>query len=281
MKIENLKLKIIFFGGRHTTEILESLSEKFEVLLVISSDQSVVNASINKKITFAKVLEINEKLINGIKKIKPDIGVVADFGLIIPKKLIDVFPNGILNVHPSLLPKYRGPTPVQTAILNGDMKTGITIIRIDEKVDRGPIIFQEEHFISPSDNSETVYAHLFKRAAKILPDLLPRFMKGLLKSFEQNHKNATYTKSLKKEDGFIAVDKVPAKQKLERMINAYHPWPSVWTRYPLTSQKSQKALIKLHPGGYIHVEGKKAMKYKDFINGYERGEEFLKKLHLI
>ncbi|OGH47968.1 MAG: hypothetical protein A3A51_05120 [Candidatus Levybacteria bacterium RIFCSPLOWO2_01_FULL_39_10] len=281
MKIENLKLKIIFFGGRHTTEILESLSEKFEVLLVISSDQSVVNASINKKIPFAKVLEINEKLINGIKKIKPDIGVVADFGLIIPKKLIDVFPNGILNVHPSLLPKYRGPTPVQTAILNGDMKTGITIIRIDEKVDRGPIIFQEEHFISPSDNSETVYAHLFKRAAKILPDLLPRFMKGLLKSFEQNHKNATYTKSLKKEDGFIAVDKVPAKQKLERMINAYHPWPSVWTRYPLTSQKSQKALIKLHPGGYIHVEGKKAMKYKDFINGYERGEEFLKKLHLI
>src|SRR3989344_4501099 len=274
MKIENLKLKIIFFGGRHTTEILESLSEKFEVLLVISSDQSVVNASINKKIPFAKVLEINEKLINGIKKIKPDIGVVADFGLIIPKKLIDVFPNGILNVHPSLLPKYRGPTPVQTAILNGDMKTGITIIRIDEKVDRGPIIFQEEHFISPSDNSETVYAHLFKRAAKILPDLLPRFMKGLLKSFEQNHKNATYTKSLKKEDGFIAVDKVPAKQKLERMINAYHPWPSVWTRYPLTSQKSQKALIKLHPGGYIHVEGKKAMKYKDFINGYERGEEF-------
>src|SRR3989304_3732675 len=99
-------MKIIFFGGRHTKEILKSLNDSFNLALVVSTDQGIINESASQKIPYAKVLEINEKLINGIKKIKPDIGVVADFGLIIPKKLIDVFPNGILNFHPSLLPKY-------------------------------------------------------------------------------------------------------------------------------------------------------------------------------
>lgn len=156
-------MKIVFFGGKHTIDILNSLNNTTELFLVVASEKGIIKASVGNKIPFAQVLNLNEKIIQGISKLKPDIGIVAEFGLIIPQKLIDIFPKGIINIHPSLLPKYRGPTPVQSSILNGDLNTGITIIKIDDKIDHGPILYQEDHIISIDDDADRVYAHLFKR----------------------------------------------------------------------------------------------------------------------
>ena len=176
------------------------------------------------------------------------------------------------------MPLYRGPTPVQKAILNGDRKTGITIIKIDEKLDHGQILYQEEREILPTDYTDKLLVELFKRSAVILPTLIEKFVSGDITPATQNDKQATYTKSLTKEDGYIDAKNPPEKEKLQRMINALNPWPGVWTKFKLADKE---VIIKLHPLGIIHVEGKKPMSYKDFINGYPKGKFFLEKLSLM
>jgi len=270
-------MKIVFFGSRHVHNMLNELSDNFDLELVVTTDAGIVNYAKTEGLPYAQVLKIDEKLLKAIKDLEPDLGVVADFGLIIPQTLMDIFPHGIINVHPSLLPLYRGPTPVQTALLNGDSITGISIIKIDEELDHGPIIYQEEYDIKPRDFTEKLLNNLFTRAAEILPDLITEFVDGKLNLEVQNDDKATYTNILKKEDGYIDLDNPPEKRKLERLINALSPWPGVWTKFKLTDKE---VIIKLHPMNFIHVEGKKPMSYKDFKNGYEKGEEFLKKLNL-
>lgn len=274
-------MKIVLFGSRHIHDIAWQLNKNFDLLLLVTTDQGTIQFAASEKIPFTQALSIDSKLISEIKKLKPDIGVVADFGIIIPKVLIDLFPKGILNVHPSLLPLYRGPTPVQTAILNGDRVTGISIIKIDEQMDHGPIVYQEEYEISPNDNADKLLMELFARAGKILPNLLREYVLGNVILSQQNDKKASYTKILTKEDGFVDVNNPPEKRELRRMINALNPWPGVWTRYPLNPKQSLKPLIKLLPGQKIQVEGKRPMSYKDFMNGYPEGKFFLEKLSLI
>ena len=99
--------------------------------------------------------------IRQIRSQKADLGVIADFGIILASEVLEAFPKGIINIHPSLLPKYRGPTPVQTAILNGDTKTGMTIIKIDDEVDHGSILYQEEADIKPDETAEALLSRLF------------------------------------------------------------------------------------------------------------------------
>ncbi len=270
-------MKIVFFGSRHIHSILQELSDNFDLELVVTTDKGTVNFAKAEGYPYAQVLRIDEKLLTAIKDLEPDLGVVADFGLIIPQELMDIFPHGIINIHPSLLPLYRGPTPVQTALLNGDSVTGISIIKIDEELDHGPIIYQEEYEIKPDDFTEKLLETLFKRAGEILPDLITEFVDGKLNLEVQNDDRATYTNILKKEDGYVDIDNPPEKRKLMRMINALSPWPGVWTKFKLTNKD---VIIKLHPMNYVHVEGKRPMSYKDFKNGYEKGEEFLKKLNL-
>ncbi len=271
-------MKIVFFGSRHVHDIVDNLDDNFDLELVVTTDSNMVRHCKNEGLPFAQVLNVDDKLIKAIKDLEPDLGVVADFGLIIPQLLMDIFPHGIINVHPSLLPLYRGPTPAQTALLNGDSVTGISIIKIDEELDHGPVIYQEEYDIKPGDFTEKLLNNLFQRASEILPDLITEYVDGKLNLEPQNDDKATYTNILKKEDGFIDLDNPPEKRKLEKMINALSPWPGIWTRFKLTDKE---LIIKLHPMNFIHVEGKKPMSYKDFKNGYEKGEEFLKRLNLI
>lgn len=271
-------MKIIFFGSRHIHEIVKQLNISFELQLVVTTDKSMVLYCKDEDIPFAQILNLDEKAIQEIIKLEPDLGVVADFGLIIPKKLIDAFPHGIINVHPSLLPKYRGGTPVQSAILNGETVTGISIIKIDEELDHGPILYQEEYQIKPDDSTDKLLINLFKRSAEVLPDLIEKYADGEIDLKQQDDKKATYTKILKKEDGFVEINNPPEKRKLIKIINALSPWPGAWTKYKLTNKE---VIIKLLPSGQIQVEGKKPMSYKDFVNGYPKGKIFLQKLSLI
>ena len=146
MKIENLKLKIIFFGAsKFVIPLIEMLNKNFDLALVVTTERNPLDAVPNfcqkNNISYISVKTISEAL-DRIKKENAQLGVLAYFGLLLPKELLNIFPKGILNIHPSLLPKYRGATPVQTAILNGDLGTGVTIIKLDEELDHGPILAQ-------------------------------------------------------------------------------------------------------------------------------------------
>lgn len=274
----NDSIRIVFFGGRHVKDLVWPLKDNFNLSLIITTDSEMASEAAAEKIPFTKILEIDKKLLSEIEKLEPDLGVVADFGIILKKEVLDIFPLGVINVHPSLLPKYRGPTPVQSAILNGDTKTGITIIKIDEKMDHGPIIYQEEFEIRPGEFSQRFLPYLFRKAAEVLPEVINDYISENYELIEQNHDSATYTNTFKKEDGFIDIKNPPDKNKLILMINALSPWPGVWTKYKLNSKE---VIIKLLPNGVVQVEGKKPMEFKDFKNGYPNGKAFLEKLSLI
>lgn len=245
-------MKFIFFGsGDFINPVINTLKENFELVQIVTPQT-----------------ELSEKA---------DLGVVASYGKIVPVEIIQSFSHGIINIHPSLLPKYRGPTPVQTAILNGDKKTGVTIIKLDEKVDHGPIISQKEIEILENETSESLLKKTFELGAQMLHDAISKYIKEEIKLSSQNDSQATYTEILTKESGKISLDSPPEPIKLDRMIRAYFPWPGVWFK-TIISEKEQ--IVKLLPEGKIQVEGKKQMAYKDFINGYTEGKDILRRLNL-
>lgn len=190
-----------------------------------------------------------------------DMAVIAAYGKILTKKELNTPKFGCINVHPSLLPKYRGPSPIQQTILDGEKKTGISIIKMDEQVDHGPIIYQEQLDISDKDNFNTLSKKLFLRAAEILPRIIKDFVSGKIKPIPQNHTQATFTKLFTRKDGYFDINNPPDPQTLDRMIRAYYPWPGVWTRW-------NNKIVKLLPKGLIQMEGKKPISLKDFLNGY-------------
>lgn len=283
-------MKIIFFGSSHyVLPIIEVLRKNFNLDLVVTTEKNptdpVVAYCLKQKIPYISIFSFDQSFISHLLSLNSELAVVADFRLILPKNILDLFPKGIINVHPSLLPKYRGPTPVQTAILNGDKETGVSIIMLDEKIDHGNILFQQREQILSNDTTESLCQKLFKIGGEILKKELKNYLDGKIKGGKQNDKNATYTKKLLKSNGYFDLDnpclpagRPPSKEKLERMIRAYFPWPGVWSRQMLNNKLS---IIKFLPENKIQVEGKKPMNYKDFINGYSEGKELLQKLKLI
>lgn len=207
-----------------------------------------------------------------ILKIKAIVAVVADFGLIIPGDILNAYPKGLINIHPSLLPKFRGPSPVQAAILEGVKITGVSIMKIDDEIDHGPILGQVQEEILGSDTSKSLYKRLFDKGSLLLLNVLNLYLNDNLKLSTQNHKNATFSKTLKREDGFIDVSNPPTKEVIERMIRAYFPWPGVWFK---TKLNNIEKIIKLLPGQRIQVEGKNPMTYQDFLNGYPEAKGVL------
>ena len=276
-------MKIVFFGtGAYVLPILKVLNSNFDLSLVLTTEKNE-NGPVSKfckenGIECLAVDKITGEIVSKIKTADAKVAVLAYFGMILPKQILELFPKGIINIHPSLLPKYRGPTPGQTAILNGDKKTGVTIIKLDKEVDHGPILSQQEEQILPSDTSETLYIRLFKIGSQLLAKSLPTYLAGELKITEQDHNLATFTKTLTRDSGFINIDDVTDKDVIENMIRAYFPWPSVWFK---TKLGNAKKIIKLLPENKIQVEGKNPMNYKDFINGYKEGGKLLSKLNLI
>ena len=235
-----------------------------------------------------------------IKNLKPDLGILAAYGQIIPKDILDIPKFGFLNVHPSLLPKYRGPSPIQFTILNGEKKSGVTIILMDEKIDHGPIISQKSLEIKEQETSETLHDKLAQLGAYLLLETIPKWVKGLIKPKEQDDVQATFTKILFREDGKI--DWKKPVELLEREIRAFYPWPG---SYIIWENKGKLIKIKIlktrafkspdffkvkYPIGKVLVvpqneigvqckkdflvieklqpEGKKEMTAEDFIRGH-------------
>lgn len=289
-QFDNLTIPVIFFGSSsYVIPILEVLRKNFDLKLVITTEKNPTDAvpsyCIANKIPYLSISDFSDPslishlsfLISHFSPLISPAGVLADFGLIIPKEILNAFPKGIINIHPSLLPKYRGPTPVQTAILNGEKITGVSIIKLDEEIDHGPILGQEKEEILDNDTSESLYKRLFEKGANLLLKVLNFYLKGDLKSIAQNHSKATFTKSLTRNNGFIDVSNLKtAVTKIDTMIRAYYPWPGVWSEIRIS--KSEIRRIKFLPKEKIQVEGKKPMSYKDFLNGYPQAKTLIERI---
>ena len=153
--------------------------------------------------------------------------VVAAYGLFLPPDALEIPPLGCLNIHPSLLPRYRGPSPVVSAILNGDAKTGVTIMKLDEGMDSGPILAQERVSIDEGETTPVLTRRLFDLGADLLVDTLPRWSSGDIQATPQDESRATFTTIVKKEDGEI--DWTDDAARIARMVRAYEPWPGTFT----------------------------------------------------
>lgn len=268
-------MKIVFFGTPDfVLPVVERLDEKFELVAIVTTPNSPLIASFNTKLKVFSVETLDEDLERELSYLEPDLFVVASFGKILPQSLIDIPTHGTINIHFSLLPKYRGASPMQQAILNGDKVTGISILKMDEKLDHGPIIYQEDYNLSEQDNFQTLRINMFQRTSEIICSVIQDYIDGKIKPKEQNHDQATYCKIIKKEDGFFDIKTPPAPDVLDRMIRAYFPWPTAWTIWRLKNKRSLRSddlkelRIKLLPGNMVQMEGKKAVSLKEFLNGH-------------
>ncbi|MEK7197965.1 MAG: methionyl-tRNA formyltransferase [Patescibacteria group bacterium] len=207
-------MKFVFFG---TPEFATIVLDK------------LVKSGYKPQAVFRNPKESIEILVSRLKNLKPDLAIIAAYGKILPKEVLEIPKHGFINIHGSILPKYRGPSPIQYAILNGDKETGVTIMKIDEKMDHGPILGKSKIRISKSETYESLSKKLAELGAELLIKILPNYISGKIKLVPQNHSKATYTKIIKKEDGKI--DWKKSADEIERMTRGYYPWPSAWTTW--------------------------------------------------
>ena len=161
--------------------------------------------------------------------LSPELMVVAAYGLLLPPAVLDIPPLHCLNIHPSLLPRHRGPSPVTAAIMEGNEETGVTVMRLDEGMDTGPIVAQRSTRIGGEETGETLTARLFQMGAELLVDTLPAWSKGEIEPRPQDKALATVTPRLSREDGEIDWS-LPA-MRIARQVRAYHPWPGAYTTW--------------------------------------------------
>jgi len=249
------KIKVVFLGQKpSSTLILKLLKE-------------------DKNLEILKIIEDKNSL-NKLKdlKEKPEVAILANFGAILNEEILKIPKKGFLNIHPSLLPQYRGPSPVQTAILNNEQETGMTIFRMDNQVDHGPILAQSKEKIKISDTSESLYQRLFKIGTETLKSILPAYVEGRIELREQDHKKATFTKKFTKNDGQIDWQK--DNTYLDRFIRAMFPWPGAWTEVKINKQTKRLKILKAHLEGnkliidQVQLEGKNPVSFKQFQEGH-------------
>lgn len=232
----------------------------------------------------------NEEFRSQLAALTPDAIIVVGYGRIIPQWMIDVPRFGNLNLHASLLPKYRGAAPIQWAIASGETVTGVTTMRIDAGLDTGDILMQRELPISPEDTSESLAPRLAVIGANLMIETLDGLQRDAVRAVPQDHALATLAPILKKEDGEISFQR--SAWEICNRLRGFQPWPGAFTRFrgkslhvwaarPFPRVLSQCALAvennRLLVGcGHdsslelleVQIEGKKRMKASDFIHGY-------------
>ena len=309
-------MKIVFFGTpEYCLPILNKIQKKFKIKLHDMPIVAVITQNpkpVGRKefITYSAVdtwaykrkIPVFYSVDDFLKqKIDADLGIVVAYGEILSKEIINYFPFGILNIHPSLLPKYRGASPLQATIASGDLVSGATIMKIDEKMDHGPIVTQFKEEVKSDDNSKILGDRIFEKAAEVLVGLLPAYIKDKITLKKQGHEDATYTTLLKKENGYIpgkylnaAIDGKTLKENweinfikdlslrvtpenIERFIRAISPWPGAWTLIFIDSIKKEPKRLKIIEAVLsentlkiksVKLEGKLEVSWKEFKKGY-------------
>lgn len=306
MKISN-GVNFIFFGtSEFAIPILETLAsgELKPTLIVTTPDKpsgrglktapSPVKRWAQKHaILFLQPDDLkNPSFIQQLSDIGCRIMVVAAYGKLIPKKILEIPEKGALNIHPSLLPRWRGADPIRSTILAGDTETGVTIMLMDEQMDHGPILKSK---ILNLKSKKYTYTELEKELAELggglLVETIPEWIEGKIKPEEQNHSQAIYTKKITKEDGRISWNEDATL--IERKIQAFNPWPGTFTFWngkrikilegeamEITSKASASTVFK-HSSGIavsckkgallvkkLQLEGKSPLSAEEFLSGY-------------
>lgn len=185
----------------------------------------------------------NPETVQQLRNLKPDLIIVAAYGKILPKSVLEIPGFGCVNVHVSLLPKYRGPSPVQNALLNGETETGTTIMLMDEGVDTGDILAQKKLQISPSDTTESLMEKLADQGAQLLLETLPLWIKRNIEPIKQDNSDATLCQLIEREDGHIFW--IEDAETIYNKYRALTPWPGIFTYWKNDSSTIRLKLIRI------------------------------------
>jgi methionyl-tRNA formyltransferase len=286
-------LKIVFFGtGPLAESALTTLVQGgIPISLLVTKADSLVGRK--QLLTSPHIVSIASSL--GIAVIQPkslrrdvpiellegdfDLAIVASYGNILPEAILDIPLYGTLNIHPSLLPLYRGPTPIESALRNGDPTLGISIMFLDMEVDHGPILAQKVYYdfdeVESGVSTDFEYMAGAYGAAMLVDGLLQDFVSGAVSVTEQDHSRATFTRKFTKEDGQITLD-----EDIHHIWNVYRactPWPGC---YFMHTHNDRELRIKISEMQYVEgapaitkvvPEGKNEMSWESFQNGYTSG----------
>ena len=168
-------------------------------------------------------------VLRDFSELKPNLIVLVGYGLLVPSQILKLPKYGCLNIHPSLLPKYRGPSPVSSAILNGDGSTGVSIMLMNEGLDTGPVLQQKRVIIDGSETSNDLTNKLFKVGGDMLVDLIPLWVDGSINLTKQDETQVSYTSKIVKQDGRIKWEE--DAQLISRKVKAYLPWPGTFSTW--------------------------------------------------
>lgn len=232
--------KLVFFGNERVatglsthTPVLQALIDNgYEIEAVVASHDSSQSRT-KRELEIQRTAEAHNipvHLPTSSKELKEvcsqftsDVAVLIAYGRIVPQSVIDMFSRGIINIHPSLLPKHRGPTPIESVILQNDHETGVSIMQLSKEMDAGPVFAQTHYVLTGNETKQQLANILVQQGIDALLEVLPAVLEGNASATEQDHKQATYDQRIDKKDGIIDWTK-PADQT-EREIRAYAQWP--------------------------------------------------------
>jgi len=295
--------KVAFFGNTKYSVIdARTLHERFGLVLVVTKPDKpsgrkrvltpnpVKTFAIANKIPVIEADKLDRTATEEILRYAPadakalagrqnDMGgldfiVVADYGVILPKTVLEIPKIAPLTVPHSLLPKYRGTSPAPAAILAGDKKTGVTVIKMNEGIDTGDILAQEEYEMDGTETADSLLTKLNQLGSQLVCKVIETYEKITPKP--QDESKATLTERMSKQDGLIDLENPPDPKTLDRMIRAYFPWPTVWGK--MKGKREKDSIIKLLPNQMIQPEGKKPMSVKELLNGYPQAKPLIEKL---
>lgn len=293
-----MKTKVLYFGNEQLAQGIKPKTPIFDALL--ANDEFEISALIlptantRRPFEIAKVAEKNQipvyytknsaEITEIIDKYQPEVGVLAAFGKIIPDSIINAFPCGIINIHPSLLPKYRGTTPIETALLNNDPETGVSIMRLAKAMDAGNILAQESVVITEETTKQSLYEQLSQLGAKLLTQVLPGVVAKNAAETAQDEAGATFTSPLSKDLSLLE----PAQKSaltLSREVIAYAGFPKskitlldtpcTVTKAHIADNPTTELDLKCSDGKYLVIdrllpENSKEMDTKSFLNGHKK-----------
>ena len=302
-------MKLVFFGSsENSAEVLKFIiSKKYNIDIVVTRKRKpqgrglklisnlVEDVANENEIKFLETDDLNDpNFINELRTLKPDIFIVVSFGKFLSQKILDIPLKGVINIHPSLLPLYRGPSPISAVILDGAKQTGVTIMLLNQGMDTGPILIQSDPvLLFGNETTSELSKDLFLKGSELLVDILDKYYQGKINLIEQDNNFATYTNLIKATEGEINWQK--SADYIFKRYRAFDKWPGIFTFWKRKRIKLIQLEIfnnnfqKIKPGKItlydknlligtgscplriisLQLEGKKISKSLDFIKGYK------------
>ncbi|MBI21203.1 MAG: methionyl-tRNA formyltransferase [Chloroflexi bacterium] len=302
-------MKLVFFGSsENSAEVLKFIiSKKYNIEIIVTRKRKpkgrglklisnpLEDVANQNKIKLLETDDLNDpNVINELKSLKPDIFLIVSFGKLLSQKILDIPLRGVINIHPSLLPLYRGPSPISSVILDGVKQTGVTIMLLDKGIDTGPILIQSDPvMLFGNETTSELSKDLFLKGSELLVEILDKYYQGKVNFTEQDHKFATYTNLIKANEGEINWQE--NADYIFKRYRAFDKWPGIFTFWKGKRIKLIELEIfknnfqKIKPGNIIlydknlligtgscplrifslQLEGKKISKSFDFVRGYK------------